>query len=432
MNHDEESFLSAYIDAELGPDPQQRVESALVSNPHLAERLRGLTQVRDLVAGLPHDRSVDVTARVMQQIYARGRGRGFLPRLEGWRRGSRRILPLAGLAASAASLMLASSLAILMHASQLERTGQSAGLVAHVGTVAGSNPTASPARAGDRGKSSASAVLSSSSPLSELTSVPANSLATASNDPAIATVASTETHELSPNGDLAHVRQFLDSPNLKRFFWVRGRTPNNSVQVVASIVERTTHFEFFKITVAQGIVIDPRHPEEATVLAFVVDPNQLDRFNDQLQAALPGLVNEEAVDPVIATQLAEIERVQSFPPVSLGEVEIPREDLALRTKPSVGEKPHSEQEGMTAPKEAGRPGVSSERDGEASRAVEASSGSGVVAAMAASPAGTERGSLAGTGRGPSNPNESATAARFRVALEQKAVVLVWVANPSAD
>ena len=63
---------------------------------------------------------------------------------------------------------------------------------------------------------------------------------------------------------------------------------------MASIIERTTHFDFFKITVAQGIVIDPRHPEEATVLAFVVDPNQLERFNDQLNDALPGLVEQEA------------------------------------------------------------------------------------------------------------------------------------------
>ena len=64
------------------------MESALVANPHLAERLRGLTQVRDLVAGLPHDGSVDVTARVMQQIQraeSRARvpadARGLAPRL---------------------------------------------------------------------------------------------------------------------------------------------------------------------------------------------------------------------------------------------------------------------------------------------------------------------------------------------------------------
>ena len=32
-------------------------------------------------------------------------------------------------------------------------------------------------------------------------------------------------------------------------------------QQVVSLVERTTHHEFYKITVSQGIVIDPRHPD---------------------------------------------------------------------------------------------------------------------------------------------------------------------------
>ena len=120
MTNDDESFLSAYMDGHLDPERQQRVESALAASPQLAETMRGLVLVRDMVAGLPRDGSVDVRARVMQQIRARQQ-RGFLPTLEGWRHGSRRILPLAGLAATAASLMVAASLAILMQTSQLDR-----------------------------------------------------------------------------------------------------------------------------------------------------------------------------------------------------------------------------------------------------------------------------------------------------------------------
>ncbi len=144
---------------------------------------------------------------------------------------------------------------------------------------------------------------------------------------------------------------------------------------MASIVERTTHFDFFKITIAQGIVIDPRHPEGATVLAFVVDPNQLERFNDQLNAALPGLVSQEPLDPVIATQLVEIERVQSCPPMSLGEVEIPRESLALRTRSSVvSEKGHGEADGAAAERGAGRTRTASDRDSGGSQAARPGSG----------------------------------------------------------
>ena len=140
MNDDDESFLSAFLDGELNAG-HEVIESALVANPHLAEKLRALSLVRDLVAGLPHDGSIDVTARVMQQIHARSR-RGLLPTLDGWRRGSRRILPLAGLAASAASLMVAASLAILMQTTRLERAGVSLARDGRTSGVITSNPTA--------------------------------------------------------------------------------------------------------------------------------------------------------------------------------------------------------------------------------------------------------------------------------------------------
>ncbi len=136
-----------------------------------------------------------------------------------------------------------------------------------------------------------------------------------------------------PNGDFERVRQLLDDPTLKRYFVVRNGSKNNAEQEVASIVEHATRFDFFKLTVAQGIVIDPRHPDEATVFAFVVNPNQVDRFHEQLNLALPGLVELEALDPNIATQLADIGKVRAFPPASLAEVEIPRDGLALRTNP---------------------------------------------------------------------------------------------------
>ena len=71
MISDDDSFLSAYMDGQLDPDQHQWVESALVSNPQLAEQLRGLTVLRDLVAGLARDASVDVTPQVMEQIRAR-------------------------------------------------------------------------------------------------------------------------------------------------------------------------------------------------------------------------------------------------------------------------------------------------------------------------------------------------------------------------
>ncbi len=99
-------------------------------------------------------------------------------------------------------------------------------------------------------------------------------------------------------------------------------------QQVASLVERTTHRDYFKITVSQGIVIDPRHPGKATVFAVVLDENELGPFRDRLQ--------EDDVNPAVAMQLADIGQVVSFPAHPIGDLTIPRSNLALRA-PELGE-----------------------------------------------------------------------------------------------
>lgn len=361
MNNDDESFLSAYMDGQLGPDQQQRMESVLVANPQLAERLRGLTRLRDLVATLPRDGSIDVTAFVMQRIQDRRQHRRVPRALEGWRHGSRRILPLAGLAATAATLMVAASLAILIQTSQFERGGQPvAPLTRGAILVQSSPPTRSPAET--NAKPSASGAPTSSSH-TEISGALANGIVAASTVSPHPSDTIANTNEIGPNGDIEHVRQLLDNPNLKRFFRVQSGPKNDAEQVVANIVEHTTHIDFFKMTVSPGIVIDPRHPEEATVFAFVVNPNQLERLDDQLALALPGLVEQQVLDPAIATHLVDIGTVRSFPPASLAKVEIPREDLALRTKAGGGnERLHGEQDANSPPREAGRPGPPSSRE----------------------------------------------------------------------
>jgi hypothetical protein len=132
--------------------------------------------------------------------------------------------------------------------------------------------------------------------------------------------------------DLAVSRELLDSPNKRRFFVVKNGRDGNSEQQIASIVERTTRFKFCKITVSQGIVIDPRHPDQATVFAFLVNPNEVDRVLEQLKSVVPDAIEESPTDPAIVTQLADISQVQASPPAPLADVMIPREDLALKTR----------------------------------------------------------------------------------------------------
>jgi len=331
MTNDDESFLSAYMDGQLDPEQQHRVESALAASPQLAERMRGLILVRDMVASLPRDGSVDVSARVMQQIRARQR-RGFLPTLEGWRHGSRRILPLAGLAATAATLMVAASLAILVQTSQLDPGEPPVGELARALAVAPKDPVVLPAPVPVDAKATAVApeALASSSH-TDIAGAHAAGIPPVSavlSDPGPAPLS--DTTEVASNRGLDQLRPFLDDPSLKRFFLVESDPKNDSEFTVASIVEHTTHLDFFRISVPQGIVIDPRHPDRATVFAVALDARQVDRFHEQLKVALPGLVEQRPLDPAIATQLAEISTVQSRAPAALDRVEIPREALALR------------------------------------------------------------------------------------------------------
>src|SRR5262245_61566662 len=73
MTLDDDSILSAYLDGELGPEQQQAVESAAIADPRLAEELRDLALLRDLLAGLPRRAPADVTDRVMRRVRHRAR-----------------------------------------------------------------------------------------------------------------------------------------------------------------------------------------------------------------------------------------------------------------------------------------------------------------------------------------------------------------------
>src|SRR5262245_32276816 len=100
MKPEDEPFLSAFLDGELDPDQRAAVESALISSPILAEHLRRLASVRELVANLPrHPARRDLSKAVLERIRQRSE-RSVLRR----RRavvGTRRVL------AAAASIVLA-------------------------------------------------------------------------------------------------------------------------------------------------------------------------------------------------------------------------------------------------------------------------------------------------------------------------------------
>src|SRR5436190_521410 len=95
MKPEDETFLSAYLDGELHPHEREGVESALLSDPALGERLRQLAAVRDLVASLPRPAAREDLAGAVVRRIRRRRASVVMARLRSLPR------PMAGVAAAA-------------------------------------------------------------------------------------------------------------------------------------------------------------------------------------------------------------------------------------------------------------------------------------------------------------------------------------------
>jgi hypothetical protein len=133
------------------------------------------------------------------------------------------------------------------------------------------------------------------------------------------------------------IREMLDSPNLTRTFIVLDVLGGSARDRVEELVQKTprTEASYGRITVSQGIVIDPRHPNEATVFALVMNEQELGHFQKKLKQSFPGRVDDVAADPAVVTQLADIGQVAVLPGSRATEVVIPTEVspriAALRT-----------------------------------------------------------------------------------------------------
>jgi hypothetical protein len=136
----------------------------------------------------------------------------------------------------------------------------------------------------------------------------------------------------STREELVHVREYLDHPDLRHIFLVSDKGDGSSEQVVANVVEQTTRFNYYKITISQGIVIDPRHPDQATVFALVVGPRELDNLRDRLRTALRDQFEEEPAEPGIVTRLADIGHVEACRPSPPADMHIPRAALAQKER----------------------------------------------------------------------------------------------------
>ncbi len=338
MSTDDESLLGAFLDGELETEQRLAVESSLSRDPHLAAMARGLASVRDLVAGLSRPTSPDVSLEVMRRVHRVSRGRR--PWMLG--RHARRW----GVAAFAASALLAIVSWPLWHpgphgAVQAPTPG---GPVRHGPSMAVNTGqrviTPSIAASGHRPLSFPDDVFES-----EQT---AGSLGVANS------------RHATKIDDQERVRKLLDDPHLRRVFLVTDVIGQPTEHQVASLVERTTHRDYFKFTLSQGIVVDPHHPGRATVFAVVLDENELVPFRDRLKNAFSNRLQEQDVDPAVAMQLADIGQVVALPANPIGDLIIPRSDLALRA-PGLGDPKPAEPPPLAADDAGNEPTAEQER-----------------------------------------------------------------------
>lgn len=293
MNLDEEAFLTAYLDGELDPDQRLRVDSALLTDPALSEDLRDLAAVRDLVSGLSHPGlPVDVSAQVVATIRRR-RDAGPLARYVGVTAASWASRAVA-ITSAAAALVATASIGAL---SPAPVGADRAGLARVQDSV--------PRPDGVRGQEAPSAA-----------PVRPTSLADAgrpASDPA----------PLAPGRDerlrereMQRLRALLDSPNLRKIFFVTdvvGGDPSGQVfELLDKKIPRRTA-SFGQFTVNLGIVNDPAQPGEATVFAVVMDDSELSQLRARLREAFPETVKEADPRPELVTELAEVGQVSVFP-----------------------------------------------------------------------------------------------------------------------
>lgn len=306
MNLDQENFLSAYLDAELSPEHRARVEVALLAHPQLAEDHRALASVHDLIStlsrpALPQDLSNSIVAQIESRRHSGAFSLAIAPASLSW------LAKSAALAAAAAIV----AVSVFAFRAFLREPGQKDPF-AHQGPRSDPRPARS--------------LLNSSFPdLPEIVFVP--------NRPDGSTFVRTprNQHPLFRAEDVHKVFNVTD---------LVGRHADRRVgEILESIPRRNRPFA--RITVTQGILIDPRHPGGGVVFAAVMDDSELQTFTDLLIKSFPDAVEEAEPRPEVVAQLAgigqmainpvaavaELVRPSEAPPTAASVVEVPKEPL---------------------------------------------------------------------------------------------------------
>jgi hypothetical protein len=316
ISPEDESVFSGYLDGELDPIERRAVESALAADPCLAARVRDLVAVRELVGELSRPAAPDVSLEVLRRI------QGTPARSGRWTSVRRNLPWLAGGLAAAAALFL-----VIVGAFQHRNRHAPGPLIGN--QAAQGTPKPGPEH---------QPKLESTPPSQEVALERHESPSSPETGPKALEEPRTEAIPLAVGPPVApeppestRWRSLIDDPRLRRVFLVTDQIGSPAERQVASMVERSTRHEFYKVTISQGIVVDPRHPDRAVVFAVVLDETQLPPFREGLEQEFKDRLQEHDVDPSVALQLADIGDVVSLPPHPDAKVIIPGDSVAMRT-----------------------------------------------------------------------------------------------------
>jgi anti-sigma factor RsiW len=296
MNVDDETVLSAYLDGELDADQRARVDAALLAYPALADQLRELAAVRDLVVHLPRvaperDLSDSVVAAI-----ARSRLEGSVALRQ--RRLER--LRAIGEFAIAAAVLLSLTLGLRSVLRNVPPRPDHPALAAGGPDVAGTSNARRVAEAAGGGRAG-----------SEVRSATTVADSTASSGaPVVASAPAAIVNGNETDRELARtrIRSLLDNPNLELYVvdLVGGHAIDGVEDIIKGLPRRDPSYG--RISVPEGIALDPVHPGEATVFAIPVDDDRERReVLARLKASFPDTFARSQASPIVVTQLADLD-----------------------------------------------------------------------------------------------------------------------------
>jgi hypothetical protein len=310
MNLDDETLLTAYLDGELDDAGRNRVEAATLASPGLARRLRDLAEARDLVEGLSRPSPLfDVSTVVLARISAPPRPWAFRVRVS--RVVSPRWLALGSGLAAAASLLITLS---------LTQFGQGDQPLRHATEDRQANADRKPSSPPSHTIVAVSPTKDASAPASTSSS----RIEVAAADPAPPRDAVADAHHLQ---DQERLRGLLDRGDVRKIRLPVDRLGGDDQRKLELAIEQT-HRKYpakGQITVAPGVIIDPRAARGAIVYALLLDDDELVELQGNLVSQFGTFDQPAAAEPAEVLLLADQSHV-SFS-VPYGTVVAPPGDI---------------------------------------------------------------------------------------------------------